>query len=436
MVTASVTAGRRAVFLDRDGVLVVPQMRDGRSFAPRRLEDFHFYPAAKETLHRLKAAGYLLVVVTNQPDVGHGLISRSTIDAMHDRLLRELPIDRIEVCCHTQAASCACRKPKPGMLLDAARECGIDLESSFMVGDRASDVAAGQAAGCKTIFIDLDYASELKPQTRDHSVRAIAEAGDIILGMTLNNRRLSMPPVEDLKVKIFADGADLKGILDMHRNPLIAGFTTNPTLMRKAGITDYQAFARELLEKVTKHPVSFEVFADDFPTMISQARAIASWGKNVNVKIPVMTTKGEFTGPVLRALASERVKLNVTAIMTTEQVRAVTEVLDPSVPAIVSVFAGRIADTGIDPVPHMIECKKILAARPKAELLWASPRELLNIFQANQIGCHIITCTNDLITKLNLVGKDLVEYSRETVQMFYRDAAASAFSISLAKNAA
>ena len=245
-----------------------------------------------------------------------------------------------------------------------------------------------------------------------------------------------MSRVHDLKVKIFADGADLGGIIEMSKNPMIKGFTTNPTLMRKAGITNYEAFARELLKSVTDRPVSFEVFADDFRAMINQGRKIASWGKNVNVKIPVMTTKGEFTGPVLRALASERVKLNVTAIMTTEQVRAVTEVLDPSVPAIVSVFAGRIADTGIDPVPHMIECKKILAARPKAELLWASPRELLNIFQANQIGCHIITCTNDLITKLNLVGKDLVEYSRETVQMFYRDAAASAFSISLAKNAA
>ena len=245
-----------------------------------------------------------------------------------------------------------------------------------------------------------------------------------------------MPRAADLRVKIFADGADLKGILEMHRNPLISGFTTNPTLMRKAGVTDYEAFARKLLESVTEYPVSFEVFADDFPTMISQGRAIASWGKNVNVKIPVMTTKGEFTGPVLRALAAQHVKLNVTAIMSTEQVRAVAEALDPSVPAIVSVFAGRIADTGLDPIPHMIECKKILASRSKAELLWASPRELLNIFQADEIGCHIITCTNDMIAKLNLVGKDLVEYSRETVQMVYRDAAASSFSIDLAKHAA
>jgi transaldolase len=245
-----------------------------------------------------------------------------------------------------------------------------------------------------------------------------------------------MPRVQDLKIKIFADGADIKGILEMHKNPLVRGFTTNPTLMRKAGVSDYESFARNLLETVTDRPISFEVFADDLPTMIRQGRAISSWGKNVNVKVPVMNTKGEFTGPALHALASDGVELNVTAIMTAAQVRAVSAVLEPSVPAIVSVFAGRIADTGIDPVPHMRECKRVLASRPKAELLWASPRELLNIFQAEEIGCHIITCTNDMIAKLSLVGKDLVEYSRETVQMFYRDATASAFLIDSARYAA
>jgi transaldolase len=429
-------SGRRAVFLDRDGVIVIPEMRDGRSFAPHNLEDFRLYPEARLVLDRLKEAGYLLVVVTNQPDVGKGLISHPTLDQMHDLIRRSLPIDRIEVCTHTQSENCSCRKPKPGMLLAAARECQIDLENSYVIGDRASDVEAGLAAGCETIFIDLDYVSELKPKFAHHVVRSIAEAADIVLGEKPKDRRSPMPRVQDLKVKIFADGADLNGILEMHRNPLIAGFTTNPTLMRKAGVTDYEAFARKLLETVTDRSISFEVFADDIPTMISQGRAIASWGKNVNVKVPVMTTKGEFTGPVLRALASDGVELNVTAIMTTEQVRAVAAVLEPAVPAIVSVFAGRVADTGIDPVPLMRECIQVLASRPKAELLWASPRELLNIFQADEIGCHIITCTNDMISKLGLVGKDLVEYSRETVQMFYRDATASAFSINSAKNAA
>ncbi|RTL73034.1 MAG: transaldolase [Hyphomicrobiales bacterium] len=238
-----------------------------------------------------------------------------------------------------------------------------------------------------------------------------------------------MKRVGDLKIKIFADGADLKGILEMAKLPYIKGFTTNPTLMRKAGISNYEAFARELLEEVTDYPVSFEVFADDFPTMIAQGLKIKSWGPNVNVKVPVTNTKGEFTGPVLRALVKEGAILNVTAIMTTQQVEEVASSLDPKVPAIVSVFAGRIADTGVDPIPHMAKCRDILAPLKKAELLWASPREVLNVFQANDIGCHIITCTNDMIAKLNLVGKNLTEYSRETVQMFYRDAAASAFSI-------
>jgi transaldolase len=244
-----------------------------------------------------------------------------------------------------------------------------------------------------------------------------------------------MSRVSALKVKIFADGADFDGIMAMTRNPLVSGFTTNPTLMRKAGISDYEAFARKLLKNVTDKPISFEVFADDFPSMIAQGRMIASWGKNVNVKVPVTNTKGEFAGSVIKTLSSEGVELNVTAIMTVEQVRAVAEALDPKTPAIVSVFAGRVADTGRDPIPHMRACKQALASRPKAELLWASPRELLNIFQADEIGCEIITVTNDVIEKLKLVDKDLVEYSRETVQMFYRDAVAAAFSIDTSKMA-
>jgi transaldolase len=242
-----------------------------------------------------------------------------------------------------------------------------------------------------------------------------------------------MPRVNDLKVKIFADGADFDGIVAMTKNPLVSGFTTNPTLMRKAGISDYEAFAHKLLAVVTDRPISFEVFADDFPSMIAQARVIASWGRNVNVKVPVTNTKGQFAGGVIRTLSADGIALNVTAIMTVEQVRAVAEALDPSAPAIVSVFAGRVADTGRDPVPHMRACKQALASRPRAELLWASPRELLNIFQADEIGCDIITVTNDVIDKLKLVGKDLVEYSRETVQMFHRDAVAAAFTIDTGK---
>jgi transaldolase len=222
----------------------------------------------------------------------------------------------------------------------------------------------------------------------------------------------------------------------MAKLPHVKGFTTNPSLMRRAGVSNYETFARELLDQVKHHPISFEVFADDFPGMISQGRAIASWGKNVNVKVPVINTKGEFTGPVLRALAGEGVELNVTAIFTGEQVKMVADALNPKVPAIVSVFAGRIADTGVDPMPLMRESVEILTAKPKAELLWASPREILNIFQADEIGCHIITCTNEMISKLNLVGKDPMVLSREAVQIFHRDAIASGFSIRSAKDAA
>jgi len=234
-----------------------------------------------------------------------------------------------------------------------------------------------------------------------------------------------------LKVKLFADGADLAGMKEMAANPMIKGFTTNPTLMRKAGVTDYKAFALEVLKAIPDRPVSFEVFADDFARMEQQALEIASWGANVNVKIPVTNTKGEFCGPLVERLSRAGVKLNVTALLTLDQVRRVTERLHADTPAIISVFAGRIADTGRDPVPVMAEAVKIMRARPKAELIWASPRELLNIFQADAVGCHIITATNDILKKLALVGKDLDKYSLETVEMFHKDATGAGFDIAV-----
>jgi transaldolase len=225
-----------------------------------------------------------------------------------------------------------------------------------------------------------------------------------------------MSRITDLKVKIFADGADYDGMVKMSRNPAIKGFTTNPTLMRKAGVSDYEAFARKVLATITDRPVSFEVFADDFASMAEQARTISTWGSNVNVKIPVTNTKGQSSNELIRVLSSD-------------QVRDVANALDPATPAIVSVFAGRIADSGVDPIPHMAAAKKLLASRPKAELLWASTRELLNIFHAEESGCDIVTVPNEFLAKLDLIGKDLLEYSRETVQLFYRDAAAAAYQI-------
>ena len=238
-----------------------------------------------------------------------------------------------------------------------------------------------------------------------------------------------MTQVSDLTVKIYADGADIKAIKDLAQNPLIQGFTTNPTLMRMAGVEDYEAFAHEVLKEITDRPVSFEVFADELDEMEKQGLKIASWGENVNVKIPITNTKGVSTAPVIKNLADAGVQLNVTAIMTLDQVRLTAEALNPDVWSIVSVFAGRIADTGVDPLPMMKECKALLVSQPKAELLWASPRELLNIFHANESGCGIITVTPGLLAKLKGVGKDLDQFSLETVEMFYRDATAAGYTI-------
>jgi transaldolase len=233
----------------------------------------------------------------------------------------------------------------------------------------------------------------------------------------------------ELRTKIYADGAELEGMLAMYRQPHIKGFTTNPTLMRKAGITDYRAFARQVVAAIPDRPISFEVFSDEFAEMERQAREIATWGSHVYVKIPVTNTRRAPAYDLVRRLSQSGVKLNVTAIMTLDQVQAVTDALAGGAPANISVFAGRIADTGRDPVPHMRAALDIMRKAPSAELIWASPRELLNVFQAHEIGCHIITVTNDILKKLALVDKDLADYSLETVKMFYDDAAAARYSL-------
>jgi transaldolase len=235
--------------------------------------------------------------------------------------------------------------------------------------------------------------------------------------------------IENLRIKLFCDGADFDSIMALYADPRIKGFTTNPTLMRKAGVLDYEAFARRLLQVIRDRPVSFEAFADDEEAMEMQALTIAGWANNVNVKIPVTNRAGEFTGGLIRRLSNAGVALNVTAILTINQIEQVVQALHPSTKAIISVFAGRIADTGLDPVPVMREARRILDSRPLAELLWASPRELLNIFQAEEAGCHIITVPPEILKKLNLIGRDLTAYSLETVRMFHLDACASAYQI-------
>jgi len=239
-----------------------------------------------------------------------------------------------------------------------------------------------------------------------------------------------MKSLNDLKVQIFADGADKAGILDLYAKPYIKGLTTNPSLMKKAGIKDYEAFAKDILQSVTAKPISLEVFSDEFSEMRRQAAKIKSWGANVYVKIPITNSRGESSLPLIKDLGKEGVKLNVTAILTLEQVKGVAAALNPAVPSVVSVFAGRIADTGVDPMPLMRSCIPLLTGQPKAELLWASTREVLNIFQADEVGCKIITVPHDIIGKaVKMLGMDLTELSLDTVKMFLKDSTDAGFKL-------
>ena len=239
-----------------------------------------------------------------------------------------------------------------------------------------------------------------------------------------------MKSLNDLKIQIYADGADKAGILDLYAKPYIKGLTTNPTLMNKAGIKDYEAFAKDILQTVTAKPISLEVFADDFPEMKRQGLKIASWGRNVYVKIPITNTRSESAIPLIKELAAQGVQLNITALLTLDQVKAVAGALNPAVPSVVSIFAGRIADTGVDPMPIMRESKKLLVNQPKAELLWASVREVLNIIQAEESGCQIVTVQHDILAKAaKLLGMDLTALSLDTVKMFAKDAAAAGYKL-------
>jgi transaldolase len=238
-----------------------------------------------------------------------------------------------------------------------------------------------------------------------------------------------MKKIEDLKIKIFSDGADKKEMLDMNSKTLIKGFTTNPSLMKKTGIKNYEAFAKDILSIIKEKPISFEVFSDDFDEMERQAMKIASWANNVYVKIPITNTKKQNSAKLIKRLSEKKVKLNITAIMTLDQVKTVVKILDKKIPNIISVFAGRIADTGRDPIPIMKDCLNEMKNYPNSELLWASSRELLNIIQSDDIGCHIITVTNDIINKLELINFDLEEYSLNTVKTFYKDASEANFKI-------
>jgi transaldolase len=435
---------RRAVFLDRDGVLNRPIIRDRRPYPPASVEKFQLYDGVADACASLEAAHFLLIVVTNQPDVGRGTQNRATVEAMHRKLRLALPaIDRIEICYHAgerYGQLCDCRKPKPGMILRAAAELDIDLDTSYLIGDRWRDINCAHAANCRAIFIERGYDEALR-EAPDFTVTSFAEAVNVVLCGSRAEPTFSFAAacwiaanmtydLIDLPVKVFADGADLQGIVDLYRKPFIKGLTTNPSLMRKVGITDYEAFARAVLEEVRSKPISFEVFSDEFPEMRRQAMRMRDWQENVYVKIPVTNTRGESAVELIRELAGEGVKVNVTALLTAPQVTAVAAALDAQVPAVVSVFAGRVADTGVDPVPLMKESLEILRDLPRVELLWASVREVFNVYQAAACGCHIVTVPHDILKKLmQLGGKDLEELSLDTVRMFHQDAVAAGFKL-------
>jgi transaldolase len=423
---------RRAVFLDRDGVLNEAVVRDGRPYPPASVADLVVPPQVASLVARLKQAGYVTVGVTNQPDVARGRQSRAAADNLNRVVGAAVGLDALLVCYHDDHDACPCRKPAPGLLTEAARQLDLDLAASVMVGDRWRDVEAGRRAGCRTVFIDYDYREDRPMPPADTTVRTLEEGVTWILGQPAGATRAAaqhQPSPDALRIKLFADGADKAGMLDMYRNPRIQGFTTNPTLMRKAGIADYAAFAREIVSAIPDRPISFEVFSDEFDEMERQASLIRSWGDQVYVKIPITNTRQESAVPLIGRLAKAGVKLNVTAVMTLAQVRDTCQALAGGPAAVVSVFAGRIADTGRDPVPLMTAARELTRLTPNVELLWASPRELLNICQADAAGCDIITATNDLLKKLELVGKDLETFSLETVQMFRDDAVKAGFTL-------
>ncbi len=418
-------ASGRAVFLDRDGVLNEAVEREGRPHPPSSLADLKFVPGARESIERLKAAGFVVICVTNQPDVARGTLPSAAAEQINGNVVEALRLDDLIACYHDDVDSCQCRKPRPGMLLEGARRWSVRLQDSYVVGDRWRDIDAGSVAGCRTVLVERGWLERQPAFEPDARVASVVSAANWILADYRKNTNI----IDRLKVKLFADGADLAGIARLAKDERIAGFTTNPTLMHKAGIWDYESFARAALEIVGDRPISYEVFADEFPEMLRQARKIATWGENVYVKIPITNTKGEQSSGLIRELCAEGVKLNVTALMTADQVESVTEDLERSPGAYVSVFAGRIADTGRDPLPLMKQSVAVMHHNPRLELIWASPRELLNVFQADEAGVHVITATSDVLAKMELVGKDLAEYSLETVKMFHRDAEAAGFQL-------
>lgn len=416
---------RSAVFLDRDGVLTSLRTEGGVQRPPSSLSELELMPGAAQACRSLRRLGYVLVMITNQPDVPRGRTQREAVDAINDVVASRLALDDVRVCYHDDPDECECRKPRPGMIIDAAQDLALNLRSSFVIGDRWRDVEAGRRAGCRTILLDgspdegLSCSPDFRARSLTEALRHIGPAPETV----------SVTSLSELRVEIFADGADEESIRALSADPLIKGFTTNPTLMRQAGVQDYEMFARRAVVLTAGRPLSLEVFDDEFDEMEEQALAIASWGSNVFVKIPITNTRGEPSYGLLRRLAKAGIQLNATAVFTLEQVRAAATALAAGPRAYISLFAGRIADTGRDPIPLVASAVQLLTPHPRIGLIWASPREVLNVFHADAAGCHVITMTRELLSKLHLVGKNLDGYSLETVRMFHDDAQRAGYRI-------
>src|SRR5687768_4465014 len=408
----------RGLFLDRDGVVnelvYYPSHREWES--PRRVEDLRIRPGVTAALREANRLGWLVFLITNQPSYAKGKCPLESLEQVHDLVLKHLSRDDVVitgsfVCYHHPDSQipgfgrCVCRKPSPHFIREAAAKHDLDLARSWMAGDSGTDIEAGRNAGCRTALIEYEHSEGRRGTVRPDLV--CADLAELV-------QKIESMPTPNLRIHLYSDGADVRDMVAARSAGLVKGFTTNPTLMRKSGISDYEPFAKDALKAVSRMPISFEVFADEFDEMERQAKLISTWGEGVFVKIPITNTRGESAVPLIRRLSKAGVKLNVTAILTLQQVREVVDALEANVPAIVSVFAGRIADTGRDPVPLMREARAIVDAKPKAQLLWASPRELLNIIQADECGCHIITVTPDILKKLAMVGKSLDELSLDT----------------------
>jgi transaldolase len=443
--------GKPLILLDRDGVLnyAVVDPEHGTIDSPLHPSQVSLIPGVGKALARLTAAGYGLAIVTNQPAAAKKKTTRANLQAVHEAVVAGVSSEggRIlssHICFHRSEDACACRKPKPGLILEAL-ECnpGFDRVGAWMVGDGVTDVQAGAALGLQTAFLGPRKCDackivglyELTPTWWGADLPAFADhllANEGPPAMIVARPRETVadpaPSRNRLRVKVFADGANLESMLALAGDPLIKGFTTNPTLMRQSGVKEYTIFSRQVLEAIPDKPISFEVLADDPQEIRRQALLIARWGKNVYVKIPVTNSEGVPLAALVNDLSHQGVKINVTAVFTLEQVAATCQALKGGAPSVVSVFAGRIADSGQDPVPHMRVALSICRSVDDAiELLWASPREILNVVQADEIGVDIITVTEAIRTKLHLLGKDLTEFSRETVLMFKKDGESAGF---------